>query len=336
MRRALMTVGRACCFALALEAGMFSSNAGAAAEKVKISYAEPAADYVGLFMGIEKGYYAQEGIDVELVRAGGGTAIPALIAGDLQFSTSASTSISAILKGAHLKIIYVNEDRPDLQLWATQPSIQSLEDLHDKQVGVITRGDTGEVALRYLLMKRRLPPDFLAYTPAGPGPGRLAMVASQTLPAALLYWLEAGQIKTDAKFKHAHLLVDLRQETRMAFNGVVATDQLLAAKPDLVLRFVRSTLKGNAFAKAHRAETVALLARYETSTRDSAGAEYDHIVPAIVADGVVPQDIQSTELRLRADMLGTAKDGYPPLADVFDFSAVRAARAELLDRGWKP
>jgi ABC-type nitrate/sulfonate/bicarbonate transport system substrate-binding protein len=39
-------------------------------------------------VAVEKGYYAEEGIEVEVIQAGGGTAIPALVSGDMQFSAS--------------------------------------------------------------------------------------------------------------------------------------------------------------------------------------------------------------------------------------------------------
>lgn len=298
--------------------------ADAHAETVKLSYAEPTADYVGFFMGLEKGFYAKNDIAVELVRAGGGIATPALIAGDIAFSTSASSAISAILRGARLKIIYVTEDRPDYQLWASGPGIKTFDDLRNQQIGIITRGDTGEIAMRYLLMTRGLPSDFVAFTPLGPGPGRLAALASQILPATLLDWVETGVAKGDGKFSHAHLLIDLRQEVRTVFNGLAASDKLIAAQPDLVRRFVHATLDGIAYAKAHRDETVDTLVRYEKSGVDAAAAEYDHIVPAIVSDGVIPPRVQASELRLRADMLGIAKQSDPPPTQVFDFSIVQS------------
>lgn len=309
--------------------------AAAQAETVRLSYAEPTADYAGFFVAIEKGFYRDSGITVELVRAGGGVATPALIAGDIQFSSSASSAISAILRGAKLKIVAITEDRPDFQLWASAPSIKSLEDLRGKPVGVITRGDTGEIAVRYLLMKRHLPADFLGFTPFGPGQGRMAALAAHDLPAAVLFSLEADSVRRDKKFAGVHLLADLRNDTRMAFNGLATTDKLIATQPALIRRFLLATLQGIAYAKAHRDATAAVVARYASATLEAAAADYDHIVPAIVSDGVLPHEIQLNELRLRAAMLGPDAKTLAP-AEVFDFSAVRGARAELLDHGWKP
>ena len=47
-----------------------------ALDKVKISYVVPTVNYGAVMVGIDKGYFAQEGIEVELVQAGGGVATP--------------------------------------------------------------------------------------------------------------------------------------------------------------------------------------------------------------------------------------------------------------------
>ena len=57
-----------------------------ALDHIKINYVEPAPYYAPLFLAIDKGYFAEAGIEAELVQAGGGVATPALIAGDLDFS----------------------------------------------------------------------------------------------------------------------------------------------------------------------------------------------------------------------------------------------------------
>src|ERR1700742_451511 len=118
-----------------------------AEDKIRFSYVVPTIDYTPLLVAIDKGYFAEEGIAVDLVQAQGGIATPALISGDLDFSGSSSAAISAVLKGAHLKVLTTGEDRSAYELWA-RPDITSLDDLKGQQVGVISRGDTTEISLR--------------------------------------------------------------------------------------------------------------------------------------------------------------------------------------------
>src|ERR1700681_2666634 len=93
-----------------------------AADKVKVSYPTLTSSYIFFFSAISKGYYKDEGLDLDVVEAAGGVATPALVSGDVQFSTSGSSAISAIMKGARLKVLLVGQDRPNWQLWATRPA----------------------------------------------------------------------------------------------------------------------------------------------------------------------------------------------------------------------
>src|ERR1700691_5502210 len=78
-------------------------------ESFKISYAGTNANFAQYFAADDKGYFKDEGLDVQLVQLGGGTATPALIAGDLAYSGSPSSAMSAILRGAPLKAILIGQ-----------------------------------------------------------------------------------------------------------------------------------------------------------------------------------------------------------------------------------
>src|SRR5262249_2447215 len=131
-----------------------------AADKVRVSYPTLTSSYIFFFTAIDKGFYKEEGIDLEIVEAGGDVPAPALVSGDMQFSTSGSSAISGIMKGAKLKVLLVGEDRPSWQIWSAKPEIKTVKDLKEKQIGIISRGDTGEVAVRYILKKQGLPADY--------------------------------------------------------------------------------------------------------------------------------------------------------------------------------
>ncbi len=85
-------------------------------------------EYADLLLGSTTAISPTKGIDVELVQAGGGVATPALIAGDLQFSGSPAAAISAILKGAKLKVLFITNDHAAYQLWA-RADIKTIADL---------------------------------------------------------------------------------------------------------------------------------------------------------------------------------------------------------------
>ncbi len=306
-----------------------------ALDKVKLSYVLSSVEYADLFFAIDKGYFAEEGIDPQLEQAGGGVAVPATIAGDLDFTTSGSVAISAIIKGAKLKVLFVVDAHPAMQVWA-QPDIKTFADLKGKPIGIISRGDTTEVALRYYLAKHNLPADYVSYTPLGTGAARVAAIASRTFPAALVNASEVEDLKAAGKLGDLHLLIELRKEITMAYNALATSDALIAKNPDLVRRMVRAILKGVLSVKASKAETIATLLRHGQTNAASVGTEYDALIDSITTTGVMPAADAAMDVSLRADMLDVPKDKAPPASTVFDFSFAEKALAELKAEGWKP
>jgi NitT/TauT family transport system substrate-binding protein len=321
---------------IAAFAAMLALSAPAlAADKVKLSYVLSSVEYADLFLAIDKSYFAQEGIAPELQQAGGGVAVPALIAGGLDFSTSGSVAISAILKGAKLKVLFVVDAHPAMQIWA-QAAIASFADLKGQPIGIISRGDTSEIAIRYYLAKHGLPADYVSYTPLGTGLARFAAIAAGTYPAALVNASEVEDMRATGKLGALHRLVDLRQEITMTYNALATSDALIASNPDLVRRMVRAILKGVRHVKASRADTVAALLKHGQSNAEASGLEYDTLIDSITTNGTMADLDQSFDVALRAVMLDVPKEKIPPTTSVFDFSFAEKANAELAAEEWKP
>ena len=308
----------------------------AQAEKTSLSYVTWNADFGYIMAAIDKGYFAEEGLDVDLTSAGGGVAVPAVLSGSLDFTGSGSSAISAILKGAHLKVVVVGQDRPGWQLWSMQSALKTLTDLKDSQVAVISRGDSGEVALRYLMKLHNLPRDYFAFTPLGNGSARLAAISTGSIPAGVMVWGEVEKLKTSGGLKNGHLISNLTDEVRMVFNGLATSDKLIAEKPDLVLHMVRAILKGQTYVRTFRDPSVAMIAKYEKTEAKDAASDYDHIQPAIARDGTVDASVQANEVALRSEMMDIADAQRLKPADVFDFGPARQAMASLTASGWKP
>ncbi len=82
-----------------------SATVAQSLQKITITYASNDANQSAPLVAEQKGYFAAEGLDVELTYAGGGTATPALMSGTIAASGSAAASLTAILKGAALRIV---------------------------------------------------------------------------------------------------------------------------------------------------------------------------------------------------------------------------------------
>ena len=306
-----------------------------AADKVKVSYPTMTSSYIFFFSAIAKGYYKEENLDLDVIEAAGGVATPALVSGDVQFSTSGSSAISAVMKGAKLKVLAVGEDRPSWQIWTTRPEVKTFADLKGLQIGILSRGDTGEVAIRYVLRKLNLPQDFVSYTPMGSALGtRLAVVRSGSLPAAVLQPAEVETLRAGGGLANAHMIMDLAEEVRSTFNGLATSDDMIKNHPDVVLRFTRATRKGMIYARDNRAGAIDVFVKQMKAQPDAAAKGYDELRKVMAQDGTISAEAQTNELALRADMLSMPADKIPPITAVFDFSWLEKVNAEL--KAWKP
>lgn len=324
------------CAALAALAALLLGTP-ARAEHIKVTYPNLNGSYIFFFTAIDNGYYKEEGFDLEVLESGGGTATAALVSGDIQFSTSGSSAISAILKGAKLKVLLVGEDRPDWQIWTSKPEIKKFADLKGQQIGVVSRGDTGEIGVRYFLMKQGLPNDFVAFTPMGSSLGtRMAMVKSGALPAALLHPADVEILRSAGGLDHGTLLADLRQEVRSTFNGLATSDDLIKNHPDTVERFVRATRKGMIYTRNNRQELINRFAGYMKAKPEEVAGEYDLLRTLMALDGTIGTDIQDNEVTLRGAMMDVPKEKLLTRAGVFDFSFAQRVNADLATKGWKP
>ena len=325
---------RAIRFTAALVAVLALSPSANALDKVKLSYVISSVEYADFFMAIDKGYFAEEGIEIELEQAGGGVAVPALSSGGLDFTGSGSVAISAILKGAKLKVLFVVDAHPAMQIWSPE-SVKSFDDLKGKTIAVISRGDTTEIAIRYYLAKHNLPNDTVSYAPLGPGLARSAAVSSGSYPGAMLNANEAEDLKNAGKLKGLHKVVDLRQEISMAYNALATSDALLAKNPDLMRRMARAVLKGVRHVKASKGDTVDILLKHGLSNPTAVALEYDNIIDSITTTGTMAQSDQDFDVTTRAVMLDLPKDKFKA-SDVFDFTYADKANAELKAENWQP
>ena len=318
------------CALLCLHLAATASNFALAEEKVRFSVAAVTASYMDEFVAIEKGYHRDEGLSVEMIRAGGGIATQALIAGDLHFSTSAGSALGAMLRGAEVKVIYTNIDRPGYQLWSGQSEIRTLKDLVGKKVGVTSRGDTQELSVRLLLRKHGIDGNAVVYVPVGFGATRLAALQTGVVDAAPLGAGDFAQLKQPK----GHMLGDTEKEIRFAYVGLAVSSRLLARQPNLVERYLRSVIKGREYARRYREQTISILGKYTQRKREFNEFDYDSTLPVLTAEGWVGNEILKEDVAMRAELVGVS----PPAdyAKFFDYSIVKKIYGDLKNSGWKP
>ncbi len=309
-----------------------------ALDKVKVTMAANACIYAPYFNAIQQGYFKAQGIEVEIIKAGGGVATPGLISGRIDFSTSSASALSAILKGAPLKVILTAADRPTYQLWSTQPDLTTIQSLKGKQIGIQTRGDTFEIWLRRLLRMNGMSGDDVGYTPLGYGSAaRVAAVKTGSLPAVVLSSADVEKMRSLSALSHGHVLADaMKVDIRLPYTGLATSNAMIEKRPDLVQRFVRANLEGLRFMKAFEDKTIDNVMKYNNQNRKATKVDCDDTYPSLTEHGFVSEATQKAGSESRAELIKLPKDKIPPLKDMFDYEFVKKAGAELDKKGWKP
>ena len=307
-----------------------------AADKVRVTYASVDALYAPYFLGVEKGYFKQLGLDVELVQAGGGVATPALMSGNVDFSSSSGSAVSAIIKGAPLKVIMTLATSLPWKMWATNPDVKSLQDLKGKPVGVETRGGLDELATRAALIRAGLPQDWVIYSPIGIGGiQRVAVVQSGSMPAVFLSYFEEKMARHNGALNNAHILVNFAGNIDIPYNGLATSQALIDKNPTVVERFLKGVMMGVGYMKTHREATIQTMLKYSKNAPLEVMAEsFDETSPTVLVKGEAALDLRQFDLKLRGEMLGVAESAVPPVDKVYDYRFVRQALSELSD--WRP
>ena len=282
-------------------------------------------------VALDRGYYRQEGLDVQLIVMASALGTQALIGGNVKFSTAGGAGLLPILRGAPVRFMFTTFSRPMFWLYA-RSDIRSVEGLKGKKVGVSSFGSGPDSLLREILKKYGLEGGReVAIMAVGSGTARFYALQAGSVDAAMLS-IPANFMAQEAGFRE---LVSFSDQEWIELQGTVnVTDQLLASDPVLVEKFIRATLKGFIHFREQRYQTIAILARFLRTKEDAASKIYDVMRPSLTQDGIVSEELQRKSLEHVVGRAGLKE--APRLDRIFDYSVAVKVRQELQAKGWKP
>jgi ABC-type nitrate/sulfonate/bicarbonate transport system substrate-binding protein len=298
------------------------------AEDITVSYASLGAAYMDHVVAIEKGYALEEGIHIKIMRSGGGSATQTLLSGQIHFSSSAGSALSAALRGGPVKIIYTNQSRPTYKLLSNKPEIKTLQDLIGKKIAINTFGDTGHLATLLLLKKYRLDPKSFIF---------IAVRSEARFPAFLSGSVDAAPLSprdiTQIGAMRVNTLADISKEIQLVWNGVAVSNKLLGDNPAMVERFLRALAKGREFARRYKEPTIAMVSKHTPLPPEALLVDYDTALTSMTEEGSVSDDVLREEIATRAELIKASS--VPDAAKLYDYSIIKGIYAEL-KKGWKP
>jgi NitT/TauT family transport system substrate-binding protein len=330
-----MIIVRLCRLVLVLVAALAAGDRPAGAQTLRKVHATIPAlteSSITFFVARQKGFWREEGLDVELIVARAAASIQGVIAGNVEFGTAGGSALLPITRGLPMTFLFTTFDRANFSLYV-KPQIRSIQELKGQRIGISSYGSGPDSLLRDFLTDRGIDAGRDATILAvGSGMERFIALKTGSVDAAMLS-PSAYMIAEEAGFRELVSFVKQADQVYLQ-GGVIARHSLLKSEPGLVERFIRGSLKGLLYVHANRLETIDLLSRTLKLKPEIAARVYDEIRPGVTQDGTVTEAQQKRSL---APFLGrTGAKDLPPLQTIFDFSLTRKILAELRAARWQP
>ena len=237
-------------FVLFLASILFIATASplsAQLKKVRFSVSAASIAEVPFRIAHIKGFYREEGLDVEMIFIRGAVGMQALLGGSVDYTSASGSTIAAAVRGIPVKLVFIASAKPQFDLVA-QSQIRSVQDLKGKLVGISSRGGAIDLLTQLIVQKNGLTPnkDVTSIVVGGQEDTVLA--------------LRAGRIAAALLTPPRPLILQREGFNRIGYSGdymptypsggIGVTDEKLKSSSNDVLAFVKGSVRGLQFAPA--------------------------------------------------------------------------------------
>ncbi|MBL8062174.1 MAG: ABC transporter substrate-binding protein [Anaerolineales bacterium] len=226
-------------------------------------------EYAGFYTALEKGYYADENLEVTL-NAGGPEINPIdeVLNGKAQFGITSGDSI-IIAKTNQQNFVAVGtifKENPLAITSLAEDNIQKPDDLVGKTVGVYSLDLSNFFDLPFLALLSRtgLDRESMNYALIEDFQGANEIKAGN-MDAMSGMFATDQQVMAQEAGDELSLIYYKDYGYDVYINTIFATDEFISANPDLATRLMRATMKGYQYAIEHPEEVAALALTYDST-----------------------------------------------------------------------
>src|ERR1700716_3128693 len=265
-----------------------------AAEKLRVGKAVPEAfSFVPLDIGMRKGFFAKNGLEIESISFAGDARMQQAMASDsLDIALGSGPAMAFIVKGAPIKGVAAMAGAPPLPALvgrARRPT--AAADLKGKKIGVSTAGSLTYWLVSETSRRQGWGPKGIEIAPMGAMPGQIAAMKRGDIDGAIM---DVGNAFELEKKGEGRILVSFTDITDFHIHVIFATDKLIAEHPRLVRAFLRGWFETIAVMRRNKAETVAIAAEVTSKDEDVTACVYDVIMPMFSDTGKFNPDALAT------------------------------------------
>jgi ABC-type nitrate/sulfonate/bicarbonate transport system substrate-binding protein len=293
------------------------------ADAIKFALPGNSMGYLPLFVAVHRGFFKDEGLDIELPRLIPAMAQNALLAGEVQYHGLADSGLRLAARGFPLKAIFYGADKPMYYLVA-QKDIHSVAELRGKRIGVSQFGGTSDLAARLALKHYGVEPekDALLIQIGAEGTRMAALRAGSV--SAIIVPVPAVAVLKGEGYSEVSFVGDV---VEFASNGYTTTDQRIKEHPQEVKKVVRALYRGLRYAKENPEGTIGVIQKEWKVDGEIAKGSYQAIIKALNEDGIIGEK----QLKIHFDLIRRVEKniGEIPVNKVVDFSLLREVRKEM-------
>ncbi len=259
MRRAAALLG--------LVLAVAGSGEAVAQDRVRVaSTAREIVDNLALYVALERGFFKDEKLAVEIAHfAGGGEVVRAIATGSMDIGMVATTAaIIAAGRGEPLKIIsaWTAPSYGILFIVPENSPLKSVKDLGGKKVGITRPGSVSHTGLIAALQATGLTGKVEIVPVGGPGDSWAALKAGRVDAS----WHTAPDVYNLIDRKEARIFFQTSEFLKDYQQGsLVALDSYTAKNGDAVRRFLRASVKAAEFIQKNPEEAAKIGAKHMNS-----------------------------------------------------------------------
>jgi NitT/TauT family transport system substrate-binding protein len=286
-------------------------------ENVTVAYSNPGISTLPVNIAQEKGFFAAEKLNVNLVLMQTFVAGRAIIGGDVDYNSLAGNMITLAAGGAPVKVVFVLVERP-LFVLVSRPELKSAKDLKGKKVAVSTRGSIDDYFVRSVIAGGGLNPDKdITSLSMGGTSNRLNAIRTGAVDATGI------SVPYNLPLERAgyNRLASASEFMQAVTNGFGVSDRKIQTQPDQIKGMIRAMLNSLSYIQSHRAEAVQramTLYKFDAATAEAA---YDMLLQSIPARGIPTDKAFETVINLSREQLGLRGD--VPVSKVANLSLLR-------------
>ena len=295
----------------------------AGADQARIAVTNPNMSFLPSGVALKKGFFKDEGLEVEIIRMNVPTIITALVTGDIGYTLLFGSVVRGALRGMPMRALASLLDGSTHALVA-KPEYKSGKELKGKTVGIGNFGGTDEVAGRMMLKSFGLDTEKdLKFIALGPDRARLAALKEGLVDVAVI----APPADALGKQMGFNVLLRAYEVFSFPFIGVGANLKTIKEKPEEVKKVVKALVRANRFIREDKEGAVRVLMEWGKVEREHAVASYDSTWKVFSPDGNIPQEgLRMVVEQAKAELKLTREI---PVNEIVDLAPLRAAQKEL-------